>query len=67
MTRVLAGGTDLQHALDRELEGGLDALGVDLDARPDQAHLHAPERADQRQVVEVAAVADPEHLVGELA
>ena len=32
-----------------------------------QAHLHAGQRARERQVVEVAEVADPEHLVLELA
>ena len=40
---------------------------ADVVARDPQPHLHAGQRAGEHQVVEVAEMADPEHLVLELA
>ena len=48
------------------LERGADPV-ADVVAGELQAHLHAGQRARQHQVVEVAEMADPEHLVLELA
>ena len=43
------------------LHRGLDAVAVELQPGETQAHLDAGERAHQREIVEVAEVADAEH------
>ena len=50
----------------RSLQRGADAV-ADVVAGELQAHLHAAQRAREHQVVEVAEMADPEHLVLQLA
>src|SRR5260370_12332562 len=46
---------------------GLEPGGVDVHAGQFEPHLDAGEGSGERQVVEVAEVADPEHAPGELA
>src|SRR5210317_2129954 len=59
--------TTLLSGLRQVLHCCLDAaLGI-LDPAKIQPHLHAGESADQAQPIQVTKMADPEHLVGDLA
>ena len=60
-------GAGWARAAREVLHRGLHAARAVRDAGEREAHLDAGERAHQRQVVEVAEVADAEHLARELA
>src|SRR5690606_41527804 len=58
---------DSFRRLPQVLHRRLDAPGLDRHARELQSHLYPAEGPDEREVVEVAEVADPEDLPRELA